>query len=124
MQVESLIAHYLATSYPSALPPFLQATGLPQPDLSHPPNPDLRTLAQDYLSSQLADRVHGVALEQKAQDGSWRGWTARDVADLELEQGVKLDRVVRSIDGISADNLLVVVVDRIAKRTFDTSTAS
>ncbi len=122
--IQSLIAHYLAASYPSALPSFLEATGLPRPDLANPPNPDLRTLAQDYLSSQLAEQVQAVHLEEKASDGSWRHWRSSDVAALELDKGVKLEKVVRSIDGISAANLLVTTVCRIPKRTFDTSKAS
>lgn len=121
--LQTLIAHYLSTSYPSALPSFLAATGLPQPDPSNPPQPDLRTVAQDYLSHQLAKELGSVKLE-KAYDGSWRGWTARDVVALKPEgKKRELKANVRTVEGLSVGNLLGVQVGRVPKRWFDTATA-
>jgi hypothetical protein len=122
--LQPLIAYYLAVSYPSALPSFLQATGLPPPDLSNPPNPDLRTLAHDYLSSQLAKSVQAVTIDDKATDGSWDRWTGRDIAGLQLKPEVRLEKARRNVEGISAANLLAVIVARVPKRRFDTSTAA
>lgn len=122
--IQVLIAHYLAASYPSALPSFLEATGIPPPDPARPPNPDLRTLAQDYLSSQLAKETQTVQLEDKATDGSWRHWKGRDVAALQLHESTQLRKVIRTVDGISAANLLTCCVARIPRRTFDTANAS
>lgn len=122
--LQPLIAHYLAVSYPSALPSFLHATGLAPPDLSRPPNPDLRTLAHDYLSSQLAKSVQAVTIDDKATDGSWDRWTGRDISGLQLKPEVRLEKVRRNVEGISAANLLAVIVARVPKRRFDTSTAA
>lgn len=122
--LQTLIAHYIATSYPSALQSFLQATGTPSPDLSNPPSPDLRTLAQDYASSRLAHTVATLKVDDKATDGSWRNWTGRDVAEVQLDPDVKLGGVVRNLEGVSAANLLATLVANVPVRTFDTNSAS
>lgn len=122
--IQALVAHYIATSYPTALQSFLIATGQPSPDLNNPPNPDLRTLAEQYESSRLADAIRVVKVDDKAQDGSWRNWTASDVASVPLAADIKLEKVVRSIDGVSAANLLATIVASVPERRFDTSTAS
>lgn len=119
--LQTLIAHYLATTYPSALPSFLSATGEPAPDTAHPPQPDLRTLAQDYLSHQLAKQFEAVALE-KAQDGSWAGWTAKDVVAMKTEAKV-LKGGNRTVEGLSVGNLLGVQVRDVPVRWFDTASA-
>lgn len=137
--LQTLIAHYLATSYPSALPSFLSATGEPFPDIAHPPDPDLRTLAQDYLSHQLAKQLENVVIEKK-QDGSWEGWSARDVMGVQAPRrvlrvgdggrGEGIGRGTESgrrkgsrIEGLSVGNLLGVQVGDIPKRWFDTTKA-
>lgn len=119
--LQTLIAHYLATSYPSALPSFLSATGEPEPDTAHPPQPDLRTLAEDYLSHQLAKQFEAVALE-KAQDGSWTGWTAQDVVAIKSNARV-LQNGGRTMEGLSVSNLLGVQEGDVPVRWFDTATA-
>ncbi|KAK8853340.1 hypothetical protein IAR55_004044 [Kwoniella newhampshirensis] len=126
-QIQNLIAHYLATNYPSVLEPFLQASHLPHPDPSQPPNPDLRTLVEDWASQQLVNNLDAVIIDEEmapVDDGSWRGWTIKDVLRLQLKEDVKLTGVQRSFEGISAANLLTVGVAKVPKREFDTSTAS
>ncbi|WWD19769.1 hypothetical protein CI109_104233 [Kwoniella shandongensis] len=127
-QIQSLIAHYLATNYPSVLEPFLQASHIPAPDPSQPPNPDLRTLVEDWASQQLVNNLDAVVIEDEemapVDDGSWRGWTTKDVMKLTLKEDVKLSGAKRSLEGISASNLLTVGQAKVPKREFVTSTAS
>jgi hypothetical protein len=125
--LQSLVAHYLAVNYPSVLQTFLDAAQIPQPDLARPPDPDLRTLVEDYASHQLAKQLESVQVSNEiipAQDGSWTGWKLKDMMELEMPEDVRLGGVIRSVEGISASNLLTVGVERIPKRTFDTTTAS
>jgi len=122
-----LVAHYLATDYPSVLPHFLEAARVPSPDLSSPPSPDLRTLLQDYLSYRVAEDLKHVAIEEReepAQDGSWRGWGLQDLMRVEMKPEVKLEGAKRSIEGVSASNLLTVQAQRVPKREFDLGSAS
>ena len=129
--LQTLIAHYLATSYPSALPSFLSATGEAPPDLAHPPQPDLRTVAQDYLSAQLAKQFEGVGVNakvEKAQDGSWAGWTARDVVGMKIaRRELRVSTIAagteRTVEGLSVGNMLSVGKGEVPRRWFDTSTA-
>ncbi|WVR09573.1 hypothetical protein IAU60_006642 [Kwoniella sp. DSM 27419] len=126
--LQQLIAHYLATHYPSVLPTFLEASHTPGPDLTNPPSPDLRTLVEDWASAQLAKRVQDVSIQEvemePAQDGSWQGWTLKDMMQVPLAPEVKLGGMTRSIEGVSAMNLLTVGEAKLPKRYFDTSTAS
>ncbi|OCF34194.1 hypothetical protein I316_04144 [Kwoniella heveanensis BCC8398] len=134
--LQSLVAHYLSTNYPSVLPSFLEASHLPAPDPSNPPTPDLRTLVEDYLSSRLAEDLHNASLGQgdtemgadtdmgPANDGSWRGWTHKEMMKVTMDPRVKLEGVKRNIEGVSAMNLLTVGEAKLPKRVFDTSTAS
>jgi hypothetical protein len=127
--LQTLIAHYLATNYPAVLPTFLSAAQIATPDLSRPPNPDLRTLVTDYASHHLAQQVAHMALVEDqvmepSKDGSWRGWTLKNMIELEMDEGVRLGGLKRSIEGISASNLITVGAERIPKRVFDTASAS
>lgn len=133
--IAELVAHYLQTTYPAVLPSFLAAANRPAPDPSRPPVPDLRTVVQDYLSAQLAASVQALALsngntgggdesEQPATDGSWRGWRTSDVMKLGMPQEEELSGVVRSVEGVSAGNLIAVSVGNVPSRRFDTATAA
>ncbi|KAL7424474.1 hypothetical protein Q5752_000158 [Cryptotrichosporon argae] len=125
-KLHTLIAHYLATNYPSALAPFLSAAAVPAPDPAHPPTPDLRTLVSDHLSASLAADVSSLTVSTSASAPAaddWSAWSLADMARLELAPEVKLDRVGRTIDGVSASNLLTVDVRLLPTRTFDTRTA-
>ncbi|WWC64744.1 uncharacterized protein I303_107355 [Kwoniella dejecticola CBS 10117] len=127
IHTQTLIAHYLAQEYPSVLPSFLAASRIPPPDLTRPPVPDLRTLVEDYISQQLVKDLSDAHIEQdveKADDGSWRGWTPTDIVKVPLAPEVKLSGIKRSLEGISAMNLLTVGVASVPKRVFDTTSAS
>ena len=126
--LQLLIAHYLATNYPAVLEPFLEAAQIPSPNLIAPPSPDLRTLVQDYVSHHLAQDMDTVSLEDggviPATDGSWRGWTLADMLKVEMPLDTRLNGLRRSLEGISASNLLTVHVGGVPKREFDTTSAS
>ncbi|WRT70093.1 uncharacterized protein IL334_007087 [Kwoniella shivajii] len=127
LHLKTLVAHYLAQNYPSVLPPFLSASHVPAPDLSQPPQPDLRMLVEDYLSTQIAKDLGEIQVDERmeqAMDGSWRGWTTKEMMKVPLPAQVSLSAVKRSIEGISAMNLLTVGEGRIPKRIFDTTSAS
>jgi hypothetical protein len=84
-------------------------------------------LAADYLSQSLSSDLAGTSLEDRLEpvrDGSWRNWTAKDVMGIRLDPGVGLMQVVRTVEGVSAANLLTVGVARVPKREFDASTAA
>ncbi|WVF67245.1 hypothetical protein IAT40_001993 [Kwoniella sp. CBS 6097] len=128
--LQRLVAHYLSTNYPSVLPSFLEASHLPSPDPSNPPNPDLRTLVEDYLSTQLVKDLNDANIDdgevemEPTNDGSWRGWTHKEMMKVTMDPGVKLEGVKRNIEGVSAMNLLTVGEAKVPKRVFDTATAS
>ena len=125
--LQTLIAHYLATNYPVVLEPFLEAAQIPPPNLAAPPSPDLRTLVQDFLSHDLAQDMDTVSLNGDvvpAQDGSWRGWKLTDMLKVEMPSDTRLSGLRRSLEGISASNLLTIHVGRVPKREFDTASAS
>lgn len=125
--LQSLIAHYLAQNYPTVLQPFLSAANLTAPDLSNPPQPDLRTLISDWQSLKLAEELAAVQVEdveQPAQDGSWKGWKLDDMIKVEMHPSVRLNGLKRTLDNITATNLLTVQCGRLPKRVFDTSTAT
>ncbi|WWC91850.1 uncharacterized protein L201_006797 [Kwoniella dendrophila CBS 6074] len=125
--LQNLVAHYLAANYPSVLSSFLSASQTPPPDLSQPPVPDLRTLVEDYVSEQITRNLQDVQIDhdmEKATDGSWKGWTPNDIVKISLPSEVKLQGVKRSIEGISAMNLLTVGTTQIPRRVFDTSIAA
>lgn len=130
-----LVAHYLQTTYPAVLPSFLAAANRSAPDPARPPVPDLRTVVQDYLSAQLAASIQALAVskggnggedepERPATDGSWRGWRTSDVMKLGMPQEEGLSGVVRSVEGVSAGNLIAVSVGNVPSRRFDTATAA
>ncbi len=124
--LQHLIAYYLAEHYPSVLEPFLEAAQIPRPNVSSPPSPDLRTLLQDYISHRLVEQLSEVDLDDRmepAQDGSWRGWEPGDMMKVEMAQEVRLSGVRRTLEGISASNLLTVEVVRVPKREFNTACA-
>lgn len=124
--LQTLIAHYLSANYPSVLPAFIAAAQLPEPDPTHPPRPDLQSLVTEFYAHQASIDLAATTLDdahELTQDGSWRGWTARDVVKLGMPPEVKLNGVQRTIEGISAANLLTVDVVKVPKRVFDTSTA-
>lgn len=109
----SLIAHYLATTYPAVLPSFLAAANIPPPDLTHPPNPDLRTVIADHLSQSIAADTAQLSLDPHPP-------TALEAA---LDPSIHL-RPGRTISGVSADSLLCVRVADLPTRRFDTASAS
>lgn len=125
MSLPQLVAHYLAANYPAALGSFLDASGQTRPDPAHPPTPDLRTLVEDFVSAHLAREIGDVAIEDEplSADGTWRGWKSRDVVKLDLAQDVTLSSTTRSIQGVSAANLLTVDVRFLPKRHFDLASA-
>jgi hypothetical protein len=113
----ALIAHYLASNYPSVLEPFVQAARIPRPDPARPPKPDLRTLVEDYLSHRLVAELGHVAIDEDTEVKS------KDIVKLDLAPGVRLGGLRRSIEGTTAANLLTVGVERLPHRRFDTSSA-
>jgi len=126
--LQVLIAHYLASNYPAVLEPFLQAAQIPTPDVTSPPQPELRTLVQDYLSHRFAEDTGTLTLEDgeiaPADDGSWRNWKSGDMMKVEMHPDEGLVEVRRTLEGISASNLLTVDVRRVPRREFDTATAA
>ena len=126
--LQHLVAHYLANNYPTVLQPFLDAVRISSPDLSNPPQPDLRTLVSDFMSHKLAEEMRSVALEDAemtlANDGDWRGWRIEDMTKVQMPETVRLAGVRRTLEGISAANLLTVEVVTVPKREFDTATAA
>ena len=123
--LQTLIAHYLVENYPKALSAFLEAAHVPEPDTSNPPRPDLPSLVTEFYAIQASIDLSNVELDDHeiAHDGSWKGWTAKQVMKVELPAEVKLGGVRRTLEGISAANLLTVGVQPVAKRVFDTSIA-
>jgi hypothetical protein len=124
--LQTLIAHYLAANYPHVLPAFLEAAHVPKPDPDNPPRPDLPSLVSEFFATQASIDLSNVTLDDdhdKSHDGSWKGWTAKQVMKVELPADVKLHGVRRTFEGISAANLLTVGVKAVPKRVFDTSIA-
>jgi hypothetical protein len=123
--LQALIAHYLASNYPSVLPAFLEATHVPEPDLENPPRPDLPSLVTEFFAIQASIDLSNVKIDDHeiSHDGSWKGWTARQAMKVELPAEVRLGGVRRTLEGISAANLLTVGVQKVPKRVFDTSIA-
>lgn len=119
--LQQLIAAYLLTDYPAALEPFLTAAKIPAPNPEKLPQPDLRTVVQDHLSRQLADRLAATTLASKSDDGTV---PLEELAKRELQDGVKMKEVVRTLEGVSATNLLSVQVVDVPRRSFDTASAS
>lgn len=124
--LKTLIAHYLASNYPSVLPAFIEAAQLPQPDPSHPPRPDLQSLVTEFYAQQASIELAATTLQEddKVYDGdSWKGWSAKDVMKIEMPQELRLGGVRRTLEGITAANLLTVGVVKVPRRNFDTSIA-
>jgi WD40 repeat protein len=123
--LQTLIAHYLAVNYPNALPAFIEAAHVPEPDTANPPRPDLPSLVTEFYAIQASIDLSNIKLDEHeiSHDGSWKGWTAKQVMKVELTADVKLGGVRRTLEGISAANLLTVGVQPVAKRVFDTSIA-
>ena len=128
--LQTLVSHYLAANYPAVLEPFLHAAQISPPNTASPPSLDLRTLVQDYLSHRLAEEMRSVAMDDReaapelARDGSWWGWRLRDMMEVEMTREERLSGVTRTVEGISASNLLTVGVARVPKREFDTGSAA
>ncbi|KIR81449.1 hypothetical protein I306_01429 [Cryptococcus gattii EJB2] len=127
-RIPDLIAHYLATNYPTALEPFLQAAQIAAPNPSHPPDPDLRTVIEDWSSQQLAASLATTTIDESdidapLRDGTWKGWKLKDMMKVGLKGGVGLRSTDRKFEGVSAANLLTVAAVRVPKREFDTSSA-
>ena len=59
-----------------------------------------------------------------ANDGDWRGWKIVDMTKVLMPERVRMAGVRRTLEGISAANLLTVEVVKIPKREFDTATAT
>lgn len=124
--LKTLIAHYLAANYPTVLPSFIEAAHLPEPDPSDPPRPDLQSLVTEYYAQQASIDLSSTTLgdDDKVYDGdSWKGWTAKEVMKIEMASEVRLGGVRRTLEGISAANLLTVGVVKVPRRTFDTTIA-
>ncbi|OXG77673.1 hypothetical protein C349_05210 [Cryptococcus neoformans var. grubii Br795] len=127
-RIPNLIAHYIAIHYPAALDPFLQAAQIAAPDLSHPPNPDLRTVVEDWSSQQLATSLAMTTIDENntdvpASDGTWKGWKLKDMMKAGLREGVGLRSTDRGFYGVSAANLLTVGAFHVPRREFDTTSA-
>jgi len=116
--LHDLIAHYLSTSYPAALPAFLSASGAVDPATVPPPKPDLRTLVADAASAAraaaLAEQMKTLGVEDEV---SLDKLLARP-----LEAGDELKEVVKSTP-VAASNLLSVTVANVPFRRFETGTA-
>jgi len=123
--LQALIAHYLASNYPSVLPYFLEATHASKPDLDNPPRPDLPSLVNEFFAIQASIDLSNVKIDDHeiSHDGSWKGWTPRQIMKVELPADMRLGGVRRTLEGISAANLLTVGVQKVPKRIFDTSSA-
>lgn len=107
--IQLLIADYLAKHYPSVLPSFLSAAHIALP--LHPPQPDLETLIADIVSLeavQPATTQTECTLQQLMM----------------VQAAATLNQTHRTLEGISAANLLTVHVQPVPRRNFDTSTAS
>lgn len=123
--LQTLIAHYLASNYPSVLPSFLAAAQSPELDTDRPPRPDLQSLVTEFYAHQASIDLASTTLEddERVYDGNWAGWTAGQVMKIEMPNDVKLGGLRRTIEGISATNLLTVGVSKVPRRSFDTSIA-
>lgn len=123
--MQTLVAHYLSINYPSVLSSFLEAARVPEPDPSNPPRPDLKSLVTEYLAQQASIDLSTIKIDETevSHDGSWRGWTAKQIMKIELPADVKLGGVRRTLEGITASNLLTVEVRKVPKRVFDTAIA-
>jgi hypothetical protein len=124
MTLPDLIAYYLAINYPTVLETFIQAAGIPQPDLNNPPQPDLRSVVEDYASNRAAQDIGAMSIEQKLYDGTWEGWSRNEIVKLDLPKETALRKVIRTIEGVSAANLLTVGVYDMPKRQFHLPTAT
>jgi len=86
--------------------------------------PDLRTIVESYQSTQIADRLASLQL---VQDGLVRDGLVEDPVKSAIKRkipdGFSLNRVEKTIEGVSAVNLLGVWVDKLARRRFDTASA-
>ncbi|WVQ74371.1 hypothetical protein IAR50_003971 [Cryptococcus sp. DSM 104548] len=118
--LQSLVAHYLASQYPSVLDPFLEASRMPRPDLEHPPSPDLRTVVEDWMAQQISDQLRISGISDGVDDKENLEW----FLGIDLPRGVALSPTDKNLDSISASSLLTVTVSHVPKRVFDTSTAS
>lgn len=123
--LQTLIAHYLASNYPSVLPAFLSAAHLAEPGVAQPPRPDLQSLVTEFYAHQASIDLASTTLDdaERVYDGDWAGWTAKQVMRIEMRDDVKLGGVRRTLEGISATNLLTVGVVKVPRRTFDTTIA-
>ncbi|TXT04344.1 hypothetical protein VHUM_04111 [Vanrija humicola] len=117
--LNALVAHYLAQHYPLVLPPFLGASGTPPPDLSNPPIPDLATVVADAASAALAQKLAATTLAAGIE-----GESLADLVKAPLPPTATLGAVIRSVEDVSAANLLAVKVATLPRRTFDTASAS
>ncbi|ORY33390.1 WD40-repeat-containing domain protein [Naematelia encephala] len=122
MSLPNLIAHYLATNYPSVLDAFVQAAHIAPPDVTQPPNPDLRTLLSDWQSQQVTERLEAVTIDENAE--GWQKWKLRDFTKIAMSPEEKLLGAKRTLEGITAANLLTVQVQHVPKRVFDLASAS
>ena len=124
--LKTLIAHYLATNYPQVLPAYIEAAQLPQPDPSNPPRPDLQSLVTEFYAQQASIDLAATTIhddDKVYSGGSWAGWGVRDVMKIDMSPEVRLGGVKRTLEGISAANLLTVGVVKVPRRSFDTSIA-
>jgi WD40 repeat protein len=124
--LQNLVAYYLAVNYPTVLKPFIEAANIPSPDVTAPPNPDLRTLVSDWRSRQLMEDLQSVTLEEPSRisNGSWKGWITKEMVQVEMPDAVHLNGVRRTLAGVTATNLLTVKTAMIPKRVFDLGSAS
>ncbi|ODN94860.1 hypothetical protein L198_05008 [Cryptococcus wingfieldii CBS 7118] len=118
--LQTLVAHYLASQYPTVLHPFLEASRIPHPVLEHPPSPDLRTVVEDWMALQISDQLEKLRISECVDERE----NLERLLRIELPRGVELSPTERSLGSISASSLLTVTVSHVPKRVFDTSTAS
>ena len=118
MNLQDLIAHYLALRYPSVLEEFLRAAQVAPPDLGHPPNPDLRTLVEEYVSARTAEQLGKLQMEEASET------SLQDLVKIEMPASVRLGGLRRTIEGVGASNLLTVGEAKLPRRRFDLATAT
>lgn len=95
------------------------------------PLPDLRSIIESYQSSQIASRLSSLHLTQTNNNLVRDGLVLPEdpskakakAMKAKIPESFRLKEVVKTIEGVSAVNLLGVWVERLASRRFDTSSA-
>jgi hypothetical protein len=106
------------------------------PDTTKAPVPDLRTLVEDFRSHEAAEKLAAIRLAEDEDmelgsangaglgAGHWKKMRIGDILKIQLSPNLHLEGEKRSIEGISAVNLLTVGQASLPRRWFDTTTAT